>query len=454
MAGITAWKIYKDNESNLLQTINDPNATQATIKLSLTAATGFYVSAVNALGQESIKMQVIGTPGGISAANVDYADGTPIENLKPAEIGAEKTTGKSIDILADGSTYIRSSVVAGDIVIENGNFEASASILPPPGFAIYNFTPTLSYDTSTQYSGSQSLKIIAPSSGASGVTTIRRIMCRPGDTIFASVRAKSLNGVAANLSISFRDVNFSSVGGNQVSTTSSSWTLLSTSSTAPAGTVYATFEIFAGTNGQVEFDELYARYVRNLDNEVADGSTYGRPLASRLSSGKPLIDFSESIHLNKNIDNVADGTTYARVAASQLASNLLHGFAMSDRQVRSPSSVSRSGNALIGVGGNGSGVDHTVAQWTVTFPTNPPPYVCSLSYAIVSGAPTLVHMYIQIGGTQSNMVTASSGTATIANPPSGQQTVSLVLQITGVNGDEASASTTQFQFTTQDTGNL
>jgi hypothetical protein len=127
-----------------------------------------------------------------------------------------------------------------------------------------------------------------------------------------------LNGVAANLSISFRDVNFSSVGGNQVSTTSSSWTLLSTSSTAPAGAVYATFEIFAGTNGQVEFDELYARYVRNLDNEVADGTTYGRPLASRLSSGKPLIDFAEGIHLNKNIDNVADGTNYARPLATRI----------------------------------------------------------------------------------------------------------------------------------------
>lgn len=34
---------------------------------------------------------------------------------------------------------------------------------------------------------------------------------------------------------------------------------------------------------------------KNIDN-VSDGSTYGRVLASRISSGKPWIDFSEGIH--------------------------------------------------------------------------------------------------------------------------------------------------------------
>lgn len=58
----------------------------------------------------------------------------------------------------------------------------------------------------------------------------------------------------------------------------------------------------------------------SLDNDVADGTTYGRPLRSRLSSGKPLIDFSESIHLNKNLDNLADGGTYGRALLSRLSS--------------------------------------------------------------------------------------------------------------------------------------
>ena len=44
-----------------------------------------------------------------------------------------------------------------------------------------------------------------------------------------------------------------------------------------------------------------------LDN-VSDGTTYGRPLFVRLNAGKPWIDFSETIHANKNLDNVADGS--------------------------------------------------------------------------------------------------------------------------------------------------
>jgi hypothetical protein len=57
----------------------------------------------------------------------------------------------------------------------------------------------------------------------------------------------------------------------------------------------------------------------NLD-AIPDGTTYGRPLGSRLSSGKPWIDFSEGIHANKNIDNVGDGSTYARPLGSRLSS--------------------------------------------------------------------------------------------------------------------------------------
>lgn len=55
----------------------------------------------------------------------------------------------------------------------------------------------------------------------------------------------------------------------------------------------------------------------SLDN-LGDGSTYARPLAVRISGGKPLIDFSESIHLNKILDNIGDGSTYARVKSTAL----------------------------------------------------------------------------------------------------------------------------------------
>lgn len=48
---------------------------------------------------------------------------------------------------------------------------------------------------------------------------------------------------------------------------------------------------------------------------VPDGSTYGRPILTRLSGGKPLIDFSEGIHIAKNIDNISDGATRKAVTA-------------------------------------------------------------------------------------------------------------------------------------------
>jgi hypothetical protein len=47
---------------------------------------------------------------------------------------------------------------------------------------------------------------------------------------------------------------------------------------------------------------------RNIDN-VTDGTSYGRPILSRLSAGKPLIDFSEAIHVNKTQDYIADSAT-------------------------------------------------------------------------------------------------------------------------------------------------
>lgn len=60
----------------------------------------------------------------------------------------------------------------------------------------------------------------------------------------------------------------------------------------------------------------------NIDNEVIDGSTYGRSVLSRLSSGVPFIDFAAGIHLNKNVDNVGDGSTYARIKGAELSSGV------------------------------------------------------------------------------------------------------------------------------------
>jgi hypothetical protein len=53
--------------------------------------------------------------------------------------------------------------------------------------------------------------------------------------------------------------------------------------------------------------------------DASSDSTYAKTITSRVSSGKPLIDFSEAIHLNKNLDNIPDGTRAAWTSTTQRA---------------------------------------------------------------------------------------------------------------------------------------
>ncbi|MEF2154647.1 hypothetical protein V3390_00095 [Luteimonas sp. FXH3W] len=54
---------------------------------------------------------------------------------------------------------------------------------------------------------------------------------------------------------------------------------------------------------------------KNNLGAIADGGGYSRTIQSRVSGGKPIVDFSETIHFNKNLDNVGDGTTFRRVGS-------------------------------------------------------------------------------------------------------------------------------------------
>jgi len=64
---IVGWRIYKDNEGNLIDSILDPAARQYRPKLPANTPTAFYISSINGRGRESIKVQVIAT------ANTDQA---------------------------------------------------------------------------------------------------------------------------------------------------------------------------------------------------------------------------------------------------------------------------------------------------------------------------------------------------------------------------------------------
>ena len=90
--------------------------------------------------------------------------------------------------------------------------------------------------------------------------------------------------------------------------------------TMPAGVGMPGSNMDSNRRGLIDFTQS-GHLSKNVDN-LADGATYGRPLLSRLSSGKPWIDFSEAIHANKILDNIADGTTYARYKSAGLTGGL------------------------------------------------------------------------------------------------------------------------------------
>lgn len=73
-------------------------------------------------------------------------------------------------------------------------------------------------------------------------------------------------------------------------------------------------------NGRALIDLSQASHLnKNLDN-IGDGGTYSRPLATRINVGRPTVDFSEGIHSNKNVDNIADGSSYSRILATRVNS--------------------------------------------------------------------------------------------------------------------------------------
>ncbi|MFK2905001.1 hypothetical protein ISP17_13650 [Dyella ginsengisoli] len=91
---------------------------------------------------------------------------------------------------------------------------------------------------------------------------------------------------------------------------------------APAGARFAVAEceVTGHTAGQFLFSNVCMVAQPSSVDEVPDGSTFGRPVKTRLSSGKPVIDFSEGIHFNKQLDNIGDGTNYGRPLLSRLSS--------------------------------------------------------------------------------------------------------------------------------------
>lgn len=87
-ADVAGYKVYKGNESNLFQTIADPNTKQCTISVAANTPVGLYVSSFNAAGVESAKIFVLGQSNTDQIVTAGTGGGTggstPIPPPRPA----------------------------------------------------------------------------------------------------------------------------------------------------------------------------------------------------------------------------------------------------------------------------------------------------------------------------------------------------------------------------------
>lgn len=248
------------------------------------------------------------------------------------------TPGSGLPLSTSSSTLANPDLEAGD-----------RDWTEETGFSIVN-------DPANAYGGGWCAKFVG--TAAASFRNSVKIAVQQGDVILATAMVKRTAGDGiALVRISWMDSSFTEFAtsiGNAI--TSSSYGTSRVSAVAPSGAFWgrvegevtgmsvsttAFFDQFTASIVPKSLDEVpdgssYARPIatdmtsnrldfskallnKQLDN-IPDGSTYARPLSARISSGKPLIDFSEAIHLNKNLDNVGDGSTYARPLATALAS--------------------------------------------------------------------------------------------------------------------------------------
>lgn len=197
---------------------------------------------------------------------------------------------QSLDSVANGTVNIFGyQYSSATISIPNNSFEASASILPPPGWVAFDGGP-LAYNTSSPQSGNQSISL-GPTTLGSYITT-QKWACQPGDDILVGGFAKSDGVAVPNIFIFFLDKTGALNGiGGVTFTTSTSYNYLQGVATAPAGSVSfgVVFRLQQASNGTATFDNIFAWRVIAIDEQIADGTTRFGQTASGLSY-RPLTN--------------------------------------------------------------------------------------------------------------------------------------------------------------------
>lgn len=284
---------------------------------------------------------------------------------------------KNLDYMGDGGTYsrVRGAAIANGVprgisqgknALPNPNFTsnfggytlgvyivAGANIIDEwvaENAALCNgFYMNSTYGRGTSnsiffYANGQSIP--ANSSVYSQFGSQAKIPVRAGDTVTFSGygRQDYSTGVPAGLGVGnvpqfrFYDVNDATVGsgpgadiGPRNAGMAGVYGFFTYSAVVPAGAVYGRVVIYTIANNntaaaiaftagsmQMGYDDLSVTIANNLDTEVVDGTTYGRPVQTRLNAGKPVVNFTDGIHINQNVDNVADGVTYVRPLGTRI----------------------------------------------------------------------------------------------------------------------------------------
>lgn len=177
------------------------------------------------------------------------------------------------------------------LVITNGNFEQSSS-LPPPGWTAFG-SPSLSYDTTTQYQGVRSLIVTGNNAGVQSSS----LPVQPGQTISASAVAKLTavggSGSNAQLIIEFFDINGALLSFAEEATSNGDWTPVTVDATAPASA--ASFAVLLkvfgnGSNATGEYDVVTAQ-IMTLGPQLigyGDGTTTQFQVGRALNGAAPF----------------------------------------------------------------------------------------------------------------------------------------------------------------------
>lgn len=137
----------------------------------------------------------------------------------------------------------------------NGDFEQSSS-LPPADWTTDAAGTTLSYDTSTPHSGVRSLVVATTHQfGAAVGPAFPGVV---GATYYVQGWIKSPSGKIGDIQLEFLDSSMTYVSGVQTTSTGSSWTSVSASGVAPAGTAFVRMSLQVNDvgGGTVEFDDV------------------------------------------------------------------------------------------------------------------------------------------------------------------------------------------------------